>query len=329
MRVLFVVLLAISALGGGAWLEFERVVNKSLLIEKSISFTVPPGASAKDVSRSLASLGLVDDPHAFMWLAYVDGAASRLRAGEYMLTPGMTVRGVLSLLTSGRVIQHTLTIVEGWRFAEVRTILAQESRLKQTLRGKTGEEIMDALGYAGLHPEGRFFPDTYHYVRGSSDLDLLRRAFEAMSAALDEEWTNRSPDLPLRNADEALTLASIIEKETGLASERREISGVFTRRLKKGMKLQTDPTVIYGLGDEFDGNLRRADLTRRTPYNTYVNRGLPPTPIALPGRASIHAAVNPDDGDSLYFVARGDGGHAFAKTLDEHNRNVKRYQLGR
>jgi UPF0755 protein len=227
------------------------------------------------------------------------------------------------------VVQYPLTLVEGWTFRQVMEALQADERLEHLIEDPSAEAVMARLGRRGVHPEGRFFPDTYHFTRGSSDLDILKRAHAAMERVLAEEWEARADGLPIESPDEALILASIIEKETGLASERAEIAGVFVRRLRLGMRLQTDPTVIYGLGDDFDGNLRRADLRNDHPYNTYVHAGLPPTPIALPGREAIRAALNPADGETLYFVARGDGSHAFSVTLEEHNRAVRKYQLGK
>jgi UPF0755 protein len=233
----------------------------------------------------------------------------------------------LALFASGRSIQYPVTLVEGRRFRDVVGELAEVSVLEHELTGLSDAEVMERVGIDEAHPEGWLFPDTYLVVRGSTDVALLRRAYERMQEVLAEEWANRSEDLPLATPYDALILASIIEKETGVAEERPAIAGVFVRRLQRGMRLQTDPTVIYGMDDAFDGDIRRADLRRETPYNTYVIDGLPPTPIALPGREAIHAALHPADGDSLYFVARGDGRHYFSATLDEHNCAVRHYQL--
>ncbi len=236
---------------------------------------------------------------------------------------------VLDLLISGRVIQYPITLVEGWTFRQAVAAILANGRFGNDLAGQSDADLMTALGRPGEHPEGRFFPDTYSFPRRTTGVDVLRRALQRMDQVLAEEWAGRADGLPLRTPYEALTLASIIEKETGLVAERPEIGGVFVRRLEQGMRLQTDPTVIYGMGERFDGNIRRADLQEATPYNTYVIPGLPPTPIALPGRAAIHAALHPVPGDSLYFVARGDGGHVFSATLDQHNRAVREYQLRR
>ena len=258
--------------------------------------------------------------------ARLNGLAHRLQVGEYAITAGMTPRELLEQIVAGRVIQYPLTVVEGWTFAQLRQALVAHPKIVQTLRETDAAEIMARLGRPGAHPEGWFFPETYHFPAGTTDEAFLRRALAAMERRLDEIWIRRAPDIPLDDPYEALILASIIEKETGVAAERSEVAGVFARRLRQGMLLQTDPTVIYGLGERFDGALRRSDLLTDTPYNTYTRRGLPPTPIALPGAASLAAAVDPAPGDTLYFVADGDGGHVFSRTLEEHNRAVRRYR---
>ena len=251
----------------------------------------------------------------------------RLRAGEYAIPKGSTAVAALDQIVRGDVVLHDLTIPEGWTFRQMLAAIHEHPAVSISLADADDAAIMKKLGHDGLHPEGRFFPDTYRFRRGTSDLELLSRSFDAMQGQLDEAWAARTPDTPLASADEALILASIIEKETSLDSERGQISGVFSRRLVKRMRLQADPTVIYGLGDSFDGDIRRADLRRDTPYNTYTRSGLPPTPIALPGRASLMAAVNPEPGNALYFMATGDGdgSHYFSATLEEHNKAVRRY----
>ena len=263
------------------------------------------------------------------FLAFQLHVTTKLQVGEYALGHGLTPAGLLNKLASGKVIQHRFTIVEGWTFHQLRAALAADPTVVQTLEGVDDDEVMRRLDAEGVYPEGRFLPETYHYTKGVDDLRLLKRAYLAMQELLNEEWAKRDPDLPLANPDEALTLASIIEKETGQASERPQIAGVFVRRLKLGMLLQTDPTVIYGIGPDYDGNITRVHLRTDTPYNTYTRAGLPPTPISMPGRAAVEAALHPADGKDLYFVARGDGSHAFSATLAEHNRAVRRYQLRR
>lgn len=289
---------------------------------------VKPGMGIADIAQRLRQQPGLPRP-AFYLKAYarLNGLAPRLKAGEYALSPGMTPRILIERIVAGQVIQYPLTVVEGWTFRQLRQALTQHPKLAQTLHGLSDAEIMNRLGRTDEHPEGRFLPDTYHFPAGFTDEAFLRRALTAMDRRLAEVWQRRAPGLPLDNPYQALILASIVEKETGLPAERPEVAGVFVRRLRKGMPLQTDPTVIYGLGEAFDGDLRRQDLTADTPYNTYTRKGLPPTPIALPGAEALNAVVNPASGDALYFVADGTGGHVFSRTLDEHNRAVRRYQL--
>jgi len=258
--------------------------------------------------------------------ARLNQMALRLKAGEYALAPAITPRDLIAQIVAGRVIQHSLTVVEGWTFRQLRRALAEHPKIRQTLQEASDADIMARLGRPGMHPEGWFLPDTYLFPSGFTDEAFLRRALAAMDRQLREAWNRRSPDVPLTDPYQALILASIVEKETALPVERPNVAGVFARRLRREMFLQTDPTVIYGLGEAFDGNLRRADLTNDNPYNTYTHKGLPPTPIALPGADALAAAVNPTPGDALYFVATGEGGHVFSATLDEHNRAVRRYQ---
>jgi UPF0755 protein len=330
VRVLLVVLLSVSLAAGWLWLDYRRFVSNPLPIGATgVTLTLAPGSSLRRVAQELVDKGLLEQPYYFRVLARLRGKADRLQAGEYHILPDTTPTALLGQLTSGRVVQYPLTLIEGWTFSQVLAAIGRDTRLRQTLEDLTTREVMARLGQPEQHPEGQFYPDTYHFPRGTSDLQFLRRAYETMQLVLAEEWKQRQPELPLTTPYEALTLASIIEKETGLASERAEIAGVFVRRLRLGMKLQTDPTVIYGLGSAFDGNLRRRDLVADTPYNTYVHSGLPPTPIAMPGRDSIHAALNPAAGKNLYFVARGDGSHQFSQSLAEHNRAVRKYQLKR
>jgi UPF0755 protein len=245
------------------------------------------------------------------------------------LDEGINPRQLLDLLISGKVVNYQITFPEGLSFKEWRSILAKQPKLTKKLPGLTVQELLQQLSLGNNHPEGWFFPDTYLYTAGDSDYDILLQAYTRMRKILAEEWKNKSEDLPFSTPYEALILASIVEKETGVGSERGEIAGVFVRRLKKGMRLQTDPTVIYGLGDKYQGNITRSHLKQPTPYNTYVINGLPPTPIAMPGQDAIHAALHPVKGKSLYFVAKGDGSHYFSATFKEHVQAVKRYQLKR
>ncbi len=291
---------------------------------------VKPGDSFISVLRRMRAIG-IDEGHDWQWrvLAFELKVLERLQVGEYTVGYGISPHQLLRKLEQGHVIQYRFTLVEGWSMRDLRAALANQDALGQTLADMDDAALMVALDRPGVHVEGRFLPETYHYTRGVRDIDLLKRAALAMDTALSAAWAERDDDLPLQSPEQALVLASIVEKETGRAGERAQIAGVFIRRLRLGMRLQTDPTVIYGLGAGFDGNLRRRDLQTDTPYNTYTRTGLPPTPIAMPGRDALLAAVHPESGKSLYFVARGDGSHHFSATLSEHNRAVAKYQLRR
>ena len=324
-------LLVAVALGGWFWQRYEGFANAPIALAQSERIlVVESGDGFQDILDKLRELG-VQEGHDLEWkaLAHEMKVVSRLQVGDYTIRHGITPAELLRKLERGDVIHYRFTIVEGWNLRELRAALARDERIRQTLADTDDAALMAALGREGVHPEGRFLPETYHYTRGMSDLDLLRRALLAMDTALADAWDTRMDDLPLETPDKLLTLASIIEKETGKASERPEIAGVFVRRLKLGMRLQTDPTVIYGMGSAYDGNIRRRDLTTDTPYNTYTRGGLPPTPIAMPGRAALQAAANPLPGNTLYFVSRGDGSHVFSSTLAEHNRAVACHQLKR
>jgi len=324
-------LLLLVASFGGAWLamDFDSFRSTALQIENGETLLIRPGSSLKSVAMELHQRGILQQPTYLVLLARWLGVAGKIKAGEYRLQPGTTPDQLLKQLTEGQVRQYALTLIEGETFTEMMRRIAEAPALEQTLADHDGAAVMQAIGYPGLHPEGRFLPETYHYPRGTRDVDVLRRAFRDMEDFLDREWARRDPDLPLKTPYDALILASIVEKETGLAAERPQIAGVFIRRLKKGMRLQTDPTVIYGMGASFDGDIRFRDLRRDTPYNTYTRNGLPPTPIAMPGKDAIRAVLHPAPGDSLYFVARGDGSHVFSATLKAHNRAVDRYQRKR
>ena len=292
-----------------------------------LTLEVKPGMGVGAIARQLQRQpGLLRSSIYLEAYARFSGLAPRLKAGEYALVPGMTPRSLLERIVTGQVIQYPLTVVEGWTFRQLRQALAEQPKLVHTLQNLDDAAIMARLGRPGLHPEGRFFPDTYHFPAGTRDEVVLQRALTTMDQRLAAIWNQRAPNLPLRDAEQALILASIVEKETRQAEERAQIAGVFIRRLQRDMPLQTDPTVIYGLGAAFDGDLRRQDLLTDTPYNTYTRKGLPPTPIALPGAAALLATVQPAAGDALYFVANGSGGHVFSATLDEHNLAVNRYQ---
>lgn len=327
-RVLGILLLLGSLGAAWIWMQIDAFLTQPLGVpESGIVVTVPKGTTLAAVARDLETQNVLGDARHLEWYGRYTGQASQIRAGEYRLEPGLIPDSLLALLVSGRSITYSLTLVEGWNIRQIRTAVAAHEALTHTLGEVDDAELMAKLGRPDQHPEGRFFPDTYQFTRGTSDLEFLRRAMLTMDRELATAWENRSDDAPLKTPYEALILASIIEKETGQAGERSEIAGVFARRLRKGMKLQTDPTVIYGMGERFDGNIRRKDLREDTPYNTYVHKGLPPTPICMPGRAALQAAVSPAAGKALFFVSRGDGSHVFSETLKQHNAAVRKYQL--
>lgn len=329
-RLIGITLFVASLVMAWGWMEYDDFVNTPLVLpEQGLTYDLKSGSTIRGVAQDLSKQGAITKPVLLRLMARWSGQASRLKAGEYHLPPGITPPQLLDILTSAQVVQHALTIIEGWSFKQLIAAVARSDALSHSLEGLDGDQIMARLGLEGIHPEGRFFPETYHFPRGTSDKEFLLRAYRRMETFLQAAWEKRDQDLPLKTPYEALILASIIEKETGIPSERGKIAGVFVRRLQRGMRLQTDPTVIYGMGDRYDGNIRRRDLTTDTPYNTYVHKGLTPTPIAMPSGAAIEAALHPEDGDALYFVATGDGGHQFSATLEAHNRAVQKYQLKR
>ena len=291
--------------------------------------SIEPGTSPKTMAQMVVDAGADVPPMALYAWFRLSGQSRQMRAGSYEFNAQTTPVRLLSMLVRGEESLRTLTLVEGWNMRQLRQALAKADQLRADSPNLDDAALMAQLGRPGVHPEGRFFPDTYSYAKGSSDLAVLKRAMKAMDKQLDKIWQARSPKTAVKSPEEALILASIVEKETGKASDRPQIAGVFNNRLRMGMLLQTDPTVIYGLGVSFDGNLRRNDLRRDTPYNTYTRAGLPPTPIAMPGKASLVAAVQPASTRALYFVAKGDGSSHFSESLDEHNRAVNRYQRGR
>lgn len=329
-RILLIALVLLVSIGIGVGVDYHRFVTAPVTLSGDrATLDIARGTSFHALARQMTEQGLLKRPYYFMLLARLRGDWTRIKAGEFALTADMTPPQVLAQIVSGQVIQHPVTLVEGWTFRQALAAIDAQPRFSgEALSSLTDTDIMAQLGRSGEHPEGRFFPDTYRFPRTAKKLDILRRALERMDRVLAEEWPKRRPDVPLATPYEALILASIIEKETGVAAERPQIGGVFARRLRQGMRLQTDPTVIYGMGARYAGNIRRADLREATPYNTYVINGLPPTPIALPGREAIRAALQPSAGNTLYFVAKGDGSHVFSATLDDHNRAVRRYILG-
>ena len=317
-------LLLVLALAGAAWWWLHAPLPMG---DAAIELAIEPGTSPRGVARDVQAAGVQTDARLLYWWFRLSGQSRLIKAGNYEIAPGSTPLGLLDKLVRGDETLRALTLVEGWNFRQVRAALAQ-AELKPDSAALGEAALMERLGRTGIVPEGRFFPDTYTYAKGASDLTVLRRALHAMDRQLAAAWEQRAADTPLKTPDEALVLASIVEKETGREADRALVAGVFTNRLRASMLLQTDPTVIYGLGERFDGNLRKRDLQTDTPYNTYTRTGLPPTPISMPGKASLLAAVQPERTKALYFVARGDGSSHFSSSLDEHNRAVGRYQRG-
>lgn len=332
LRFLIVlIVLALAGLAVAVWRDYRRFSETPLPgAHADATIDIARGARYRDIVRQLRR-ERISRAAPLYWrvLGRELGVAGRLHAGEYALPPGTTPRDLLRKMAAGEVVQHRFTIVDGWTFRQLRLALAADGGLVQTLPGASDEDIARRVGITDGRPEGWFLPETYAWVKGESDFDVLSRAHTAMQKALDKVWAVRSPDVKLATPYQALVLASIVEKETAQPNERPLIAGVFLRRLKVGMRLQTDPTVIYGLGESYDGNIHRRDLDTDTPYNTYTRDGLPPTPIALPGTPALEAALHPAPGDALYFVARGDGSHEFTPTLEAHNRAVQKYQLHR
>ena len=323
--LVILLLAAVVAAGGAAFWWLNRPLP---LATPSVELSIEPGELPREIANAWVAAGVqTPAPLLYLWFRW-SGQARKIRAGSYEITAGTTPRMLLLKMVQGDESLATVKLIEGWTFRQFRAELAKADALKSTTAAMSDAEIMVALGQPNVHPEGRFYPDTYAYSKGSSDLAVLRRAMHAMQLRLAEAWEQRTPDTPLKSVDEALTLASIVEKETGREADRAQVGAVFSNRLRVGMPLQTDPTVIYGLGQRFDGNLRKVDLQADGPYNTYLRPGLPPTPISMPGKASLLAAVRPAPSKALYFVARGDGSSEFSETLDAHNRAVNKYQRG-
>jgi UPF0755 protein len=320
-------LASMAVLGAGAWGLWW--VNQPLpLAASSVDLSIEPGTLPRGVAQAVKDAGVDVEPDLLYAWFRLSGQGRQIKAGSYELERGLTPRKLLAKLARGEESLRAVTLVEGWTFKQVRAVLAKEDALKPDTRALSDEAVMNLLGRAGQHPEGRFFPDTYTFAKGSSDIAVLRRALRAMDKRLAAAWEQRSQQAAVKTPEEALILASIVEKETGKPADRTLVAAVFNNRLRVGMPLQTDPTVIYGMGASFDGNLRKRDLQTDTPWNTYTRGGLPPTPIAMPGKASLLAAVQPAKSNALYFVARGDGSSHFSASLDEHNRAVNKYQRG-
>ena len=328
LLTLLVLSIAAAAVAYG-WMQWQGWHSEPLPLEESVVIQVQPGTALSQLAERLAANGIIESATDLKILARLEDSAARIKAGEYRIEPGTTLAGLLDELVGGDVLLHSLTIIEGMTFRQLQAVVNAHPALAHELDELDGAGVMAAIGREGLHPEGRFLPETYHFPRGMTDTEFYRRAASELERVLERAWNNRDENLPYDNAYDALIMASIIEKETAVAEEREEIAGVFVRRLKKGMRLQTDPTVIYGLGGDYTGDITYRNLRTDTPYNTYTRGGLPPTPIAMPGEASILAAVQPAEGDALYFVATEDGRHHFSATLEEHNRMVRKYQMRR
>ncbi|WP_428356595.1 endolytic transglycosylase MltG [Methyloprofundus sp.] len=328
-RISIALLLIISVALSWLWQDYQRFIEQPLIVQHPIIMDIAKGSPFNSIIQQLDSqVGFQQPEIDMLWfkiLARQQGLINQLKAGEYQLPVGITPKEFLVLLSSGAVMQHGITFPEGWTFKQLRQALVVDKNLKLTLTGIGDADILQKLGSDYTHPEGLFFPDTYRFEKHTTDLAVLQQAYQKMQQVLKQEWANKAEGLPIKTPYEALILASIVERETGVSAERPIIAGVFIRRLNKGMRLQTDPTVIYGMGESYQGNIRKKDLQALTPYNTYRIDGLPPTPIAMPGEQAINAVLHPAQGNSLYFVANGDGSHNFSATLNEHNRAVRAF----
>ena len=330
-RIALVLILFLSLVLTALWWSYDQALTTSVVSGQSRIIEIAKGDSFKQITHKLLAEKINISPFWFKLIAYNKKVSNKLKAGEYELKIGLTIPQILDLFVDGKSRQYSITFPEGWNFKQMLEHIQNNPYLKKSLEQIDYKTIMEKLGAQYTQPEGLFFPDTYFFIKNASDLSLLKTAYQRMQKILSIEWDNREDDLPLKNAYEALILASIVEKETGAIEERAQIAGVFIRRLKKGMLLQTDPTVIYGMGEHYQGNIRYKDLKRATPYNTYIIPGMPPTPIAMPGKAAIHAVLHPATGKSLYFVAKGKGlgTHVFSATLRAHNNAVNKYQRNR
>lgn len=320
-------LVTIAALGLTAWKVQNFMSTPVVVPDEGLSFTIPSGSSFSAVARELVEKGVIDDDRWYRFYARWSGDAETIHAGSYVIEPGSTPRSLLKKFTAGDVRLYSFTIIEGWNHRDLLGALHAHDAIQASMTEEDWPGLLADIGAVVMHPEGQFLPETYRFPEGTTDREVLTQAYRMMQQVLAEEWPARAEDTPVKTAYEALVLASIVEKETALADERARIAGVFARRLEKRMRLQTDPTVIYGIGPQFNGNLTRKDLRTDTPYNTYTRFGLPPTPIAMPGRAAIRAALHPAKGDELFFVATGlgDGSHRFSRTKDEHDAAVAEY----
>ncbi|MEX0899978.1 MAG: endolytic transglycosylase MltG [Gammaproteobacteria bacterium] len=330
MNRFVVALIVMGAVAGAALWHGHGLLNQTLALDgDALPLEIRSGETLQGVAARLHAEGVIDAPERLVWAARLSGRDLDIKAGEYEMHLGMRASELIDMLVAGRTVLHAMTIVEGWTYTQLRRELARHPAIVQTLDGVDDERLMARLGKPDKHPEGWFFPDTYLFAKGTTDFAFLERAMRTMDAHLAQAWELRDSGLPYATPYEALVMASIIEREARVVAERSIIAGVFVRRLERRMRLQTDPTVMYGLGPDFKGPLRTVHLRTDTPYNTYTRNGLPPTPIALPGASALRAAVQPANGDALFFVSRGDGTHKFSATLEEHNRAVRRYILGK
>lgn len=319
-------LIGLSYVGGWLWMDYDSTMNNPAVWEKSVIIEIEKGDTLSKITEKLIEQEVHIKPIWFKWLAKRNQANKKIKSGEYELAANLTAPQILELFISGKVKQHAITFPEGWSFKQVCQELDKNPYLQHTLQKLPIETITTKLGILQNHPEGLFFPDTYFFEKNTTDIALLKRAYDRMQIVLAEEWQSKAENLPLTTPYQALILASIVEKETASPAERSQIAGVFTRRLQQNIMLQTDPTVIYGMGDSYQGDIRKSDLQNPTPYNTYTFTGLPPTPIAMAGREAIHATLHPESDETLFFVAKGDGTHVFSTTLEEHNAAVEQYQ---
>lgn len=325
-KIIGFTLLIFSFTGVWAWMDYQSAVKIPVVLNKQVYIDIEKGDSLNRITDKLIEQNVAVKPIWFKVFAYTSESAKKIKTGEYELTPGLSIPEILALFVQGKTKQYAITFPEGWSFKDILQEVQNNPHLEHTLNSADLEALMLKFGTDAKHPEGMFFPDTYFFEKHMTDVSLLKRAYDKMQQVLQQEWLNKAENLPFKNPYEALILASIVEKETAVIEERPLIAGVFIRRLEKGMLLQTDPTVIYGMGDHYKGDITYEDLKNTTPYNTYVVKGLPPTPIAMPGKEAIYASLHPDIGNSLYFVSRGDGTHIFSSTLKDHNRAVDIFQ---
>lgn len=326
-KIIRFTLITLIFCAGWIGIAYQHAINQPAVKDKQVIVEIEKGDSIFRIAEKMVAKNLNISPFWFIIIAFRENSATKLKAGEYELTAGMTIPDIVKILALGKTKQYSITFPEGWSFKDILEEVNNNPKLGHTIDQANIQSIMKKWGADTLIPEGLFFPDTYFFEKNQSDISLLKRAYDKMQVVLQQEWRKKAEGLPFKNPYEALILASIIEKETGLKSERPMVAGVFIRRLKNDMLLQTDPTVIYGMGENYKGNISYNDLKTATPYNTYIFKGLPPTPIAMPGHEAIMSVLHPDNSDNLYFVSRGDGTHVFSSTLDDHNQAINQYQI--